>query len=225
MSKRSLVSKYLLVRSRDATGICLWILLGARLPTMRRSMYFMSEFIVSTPAQFASSMQMPPVGVARVLPCFTFATESVLVLMLPLVALLTLPVLRGVHSLTGPLHGFQAGALALSYQVPIRYWSMRRQVVCESERLALGMWTVFPRLPRIQHSLAWCLVRLRVREVVFTGRWLLDFLVFCSLGPSVDTSSCVSAGGRSISENDVYFDDGKFHSPLYLTVTCLSLLT
>ena len=65
----------------------------------------------------------------------------------------------------------------------------------ESERLALGMWTVFPRLPRIWQSLAWCLVRLRVRDIVFAGRWLLDFLVFCTFGPTVDTRSCGSAGG------------------------------
>ena len=66
----------------------------------------------------------------------------------------------------------------------------------ESERLALGMWTVFPRLPRIRQLLAWSLVRLRIRKIVFTGRWTLDvFSVFCSLGPTVDTRSCVSAEG------------------------------
>ena len=32
-------------------------------------------------------------------------------------------------------------------------------VPVESERLALGMWTVSPHLPHIRHSLAWCLVR------------------------------------------------------------------
>ena len=38
-------------------------------------------------------------------------------------------------------------------------------VPVESERLALGMWTVFPRLPRIRQLFAWCLVSLRSTKI------------------------------------------------------------
>ena len=45
-------------------------------------------------------------------------------------------------------------------------------VPAESERLALGMWTVFQRLPRIRQSLAWCLVRLtNTRNCIY---WEVD---------------------------------------------------
>ena len=41
----------------------------------------------------------------------------------------------------------------------------KMSVPVESERLALGMWTVFPRLPRIRQLFAWCLVSLRSTKI------------------------------------------------------------
>ena len=50
----------------------------------------------------------------------------------------------------------------------------KMSVPVESERLAVGMWTVFPRLPRIRQLFAWCLVSLRSTKNCITGRWTLE---------------------------------------------------
>ena len=73
-----------------------------------------------------------PVGIARVPPCCTWATDRVLVLMLLLVALLTLRVPRGVHSLTGPLHGFGLGHRLFQ----VRLHTVTGSIPCQDERVS-----------------------------------------------------------------------------------------
>ena len=107
--------------------------------------------------------------------------------------------------------------------------SVLRTCCCQDERPSgvrkVCAWNVDSIATSSSYPALTCLVSCSPEgsEKLLIGRLLLDFLEFCTFGPSVDTRSCVSAGClqtscghflredvarvlRSISKNDVYFE-------------------